>query len=133
MSEHLDIPGIATGLAVTAVGGDILFIEATRMTGNDVCMLTGQLGDVMREAPAFRTVMCVPKDDFQLTRSFSPGRICMYTFQPVRFPKTAASAGVAMVAAITSLLDQAPGAPRCWDDRSDYPAWAPGRFFLSVA
>lgn len=49
-SETLEIPGIATGLAVTAFGGDILFIEATRMKGAGKLNLTGQLGDVMRES-----------------------------------------------------------------------------------
>jgi ATP-dependent Lon protease len=49
-SEQIEIPGIATGLAVTAVGGDILFIEATRMKGKGGLTLTGQLGDVMRES-----------------------------------------------------------------------------------
>jgi ATP-dependent Lon protease len=48
-SETFDISGIATGLAVTAAGGDILFIEATRMPGKGKLTLTGQLGDVMRE------------------------------------------------------------------------------------
>jgi ATP-dependent Lon protease len=48
--EQIEIPGIATGLAVTAVGGDILFIEATRMKGKGSLTLTGQLGDVMRES-----------------------------------------------------------------------------------
>ena len=44
------MPGIATGLSVTAYGGDILFIEATRMTGKGELTITGQLGDVMRES-----------------------------------------------------------------------------------
>jgi ATP-dependent Lon protease len=50
VSERLDIPGIATGLAVTAVGGDILFIEATRMQGKGDLTLTEHLGEVMRES-----------------------------------------------------------------------------------
>ena len=49
-SETIDLPGVATGLAVTPVGGDILFIEATRMKGKGEFTLTGQLGDVMRES-----------------------------------------------------------------------------------
>jgi len=49
-SEAIKIPGIATGLAVTDVGGDILFIEATRMNGKGELTLTGQLGNVMRES-----------------------------------------------------------------------------------
>ena len=45
-----DIPGVATGLAWTPVGGDILFIEAARMPGSGKLILTGQLGDVMKES-----------------------------------------------------------------------------------
>ena len=49
-SETIDIPGISTGLAVTSVGGDILFVEATGMEGSGKLKLTGQLGDVMKES-----------------------------------------------------------------------------------
>ena len=44
------VPGVATGLAWTPVGGDILFIEATRIPGNGRLILTGQLGEVMKES-----------------------------------------------------------------------------------
>src|SRR5205807_7829652 len=50
LHERLSLPGIATGLAVTATGGDILYIEVTRMQGKGNLTLTGQLGDVMRES-----------------------------------------------------------------------------------
>jgi ATP-dependent Lon protease len=50
LSETIEVPGISTGLAVTSVGGDILFIEATRMDGNGQLTVTGQLGDVMKES-----------------------------------------------------------------------------------
>lgn len=50
--ELIEIPGIATGLAVTAFGGEILFVEATRMKGKGRLTLTGQLGDVMRQVDA---------------------------------------------------------------------------------
>jgi ATP-dependent Lon protease len=49
-AERTAVPGVATGLAVTGVGGDVLFIEATRMDGDDRLVLTGQLGDVMKES-----------------------------------------------------------------------------------
>jgi ATP-dependent Lon protease len=49
-SEAINMPGIATGLAVTSVGGDILYIEASRMPGKGRLSLTGQLGDVMKES-----------------------------------------------------------------------------------
>src|SRR6201995_1509297 len=48
--ERTAIPGVSTGLAVTGTGGDILFIEATGMDGDKGLVLTGQLGDVMKEA-----------------------------------------------------------------------------------
>jgi ATP-dependent Lon protease len=49
-SETIDMPGIATGLAVTSVGGDILYIEATKMPGKGRLSMTGQLGNVMKES-----------------------------------------------------------------------------------
>lgn len=50
MSERLSQPGVAIGLAWTALGGEIMFVEATRMDGEGKLMLTGQLGDVMKES-----------------------------------------------------------------------------------
>src|SRR2546421_726049 len=49
-AERTAVPGVATGLAVTGTGGDVLFIEATSMKGTDGLVLTGQLGDVMKES-----------------------------------------------------------------------------------
>jgi ATP-dependent Lon protease len=49
-AERTAIPGVATGLSVTGAGGDVLFIEATSMKGKDGLVLTGQLGDVMKES-----------------------------------------------------------------------------------
>src|SRR4029077_7824220 len=49
-AERPAVPGIATGLAVTGTGGDVLFVEATTMDGGEDLMLTGQLGDVMKES-----------------------------------------------------------------------------------
>ena len=50
IAERTEIPGVATGLVWTPVGGDIVFIEATKMPGGKGFQLTGQLGDVMRES-----------------------------------------------------------------------------------
>jgi len=50
IAERINVPGIATGRAWTPTGGDILFIEATRMKGSKSLLLTGQLGDVMKES-----------------------------------------------------------------------------------
>ena len=58
VAERTEVSGVATGLAWTAVGGDLLFIECTKMTGKGSLTLTGQLGDVMKESvEAARTVV----------------------------------------------------------------------------
>ena len=51
VAERAEIPGVAIGLAWTEAGGDIMFFEATKVPGNKGFTLTGQLGDVMKEAP----------------------------------------------------------------------------------
>ena len=56
-AERTAVPGVATGLAVTGTGGDVLFIEATRMDGDERLVLTGQLGDVMKESRADRPLV----------------------------------------------------------------------------
>lgn len=50
MSERLTLPGVALGLAWTPLGGEIMFVEASRMEGDGQLTLTGQLGDVMKES-----------------------------------------------------------------------------------
>jgi ATP-dependent Lon protease len=109
LSENIEIPGIATGLAVTAVGGDILFIEATRMNGRSKLTLTGQLGDVMRESA-------------QIAHSYVRSKAAELGVDPNRFektdvhlhvpagavPKDGPSAGVAMAMAMASLYSGRP-------------------------
>jgi ATP-dependent Lon protease len=109
LSENIEIPGIATGLAVTAVGGDILFIEATRMNGRGKLTLTGQLGDVMRESA-------------QIAHSYVRSKAAELGVDPNRFektdvhlhvpagavPKDGPSAGVAMAMAMASLYSGRP-------------------------
>ncbi len=104
-SEQIEIPGIATGLAVTSFGGDILFIEATRMKGKGGLTLTGQLGDVMRESA-------------QIAHSYVRSKAQPLGVDPATFestdvhlhvpagaiPKDGPSAGVAMVMAMASLF-----------------------------
>jgi ATP-dependent Lon protease len=99
------IPGVATGLAWTPVGGDILFIEATRVPGKGGLILTGQLGDVMRES-------------VQAALTLVKSRASQLGIDPAIFeksdihvhvpagatPKDGPSAGVAMFTALTSLL-----------------------------
>jgi ATP-dependent Lon protease len=96
-------PGVATGLAWTPVGGDILFIEANKTPGTGKLILTGQLGDVMKEsAQAALTVVKglvdAPYDKLDIHIHVPAGAT----------PKDGPSAGVAMFLALTSLLTNRP-------------------------
>ncbi len=109
LSEAIEIPGIATGLAVTPVGGDILFIEATLMNGKGHLTLTGQLGDVMKESA-------------QIAHSYVRSKIkaldldlSLFTSADIHVhvpagatPKDGPSAGLAMVMAVISLCSGRP-------------------------
>ena len=99
------VPGVATGLAWTPVGGDILFIEAARMPGTGKLILTGQLGDVMKES-AQAALSLVKGRAVQL--GISPELIeksDIHVHVPAgATPKDGPSAGVAMFLALTSLL-----------------------------
>jgi ATP-dependent Lon protease len=104
-SESIEIPGIATGLAVTPVGGDILFIEATRMKGKGEFTLTGQLGDVMRESARIALSYVRSKSaelgvDADL---FTQSDVHVHVPAGAT-PKDGPSAGVAMTMAIASLF-----------------------------
>jgi ATP-dependent Lon protease len=99
------VPGVATGLAVTGTGGDVLFVEATAMQDKSGLTLTGQLGDVMKESA-------------QIALSYVRGHADELGIEPTAFedrsfhvhvpagaiPKDGPSAGVTMVTAISSLL-----------------------------
>ena len=99
------VPGVATGLAWTPYGGEVLFIEATRMQGSGQLLLTGQLGEVMRESA--RTALSLIQSRSQ---AFGLGEIDfskldIHVHVPAgAVPKDGPSAGVAMVAALVSLL-----------------------------
>jgi ATP-dependent Lon protease len=105
MAERTDISGVATGLAWTAVGGDILFIEATKMPGKGGLTLTGQLGDVMKESAQAalsylrsQAQMLGVSDD--LFKQFD-----LHIHVPAGgIPKDGPSAGVTMLTALVSLL-----------------------------
>jgi ATP-dependent Lon protease len=103
-SETIDVPGISTGLAVTNVGGDILFIEATRMNGNGKLTLTGQLGDVMKESASIAHSYVRSKSKHLEIRSESFKKTDVHLHVPAgAVPKDGPSAGVAMVMALASL------------------------------
>lgn len=108
-SEPILIPGIATGLAVTPVGGDILFIEATRMKGKGEFTLTGQLGDVMRESAriALSYVRSKAADLGIDPDSFAQTDVHVHV-PAGAIPKDGPSAGVAMTMAIASLFTGRP-------------------------
>jgi ATP-dependent Lon protease len=108
-SESIDIPGIATGLAVTPVGGDILFIEATRMKGKGEFTLTGQLGDVMRESAriALSYVRSKASELGVDPAAFAESDVHVHVPAGAT-PKDGPSAGVAMTMAIASLFTGRP-------------------------
>ncbi|MBT8367223.1 MAG: endopeptidase La [Deltaproteobacteria bacterium] len=103
-SETIDVPGISTGLAVTSVGGDILFVEATRMNGNGKLTVTGQLGDVMKESASIAHSYVRSKTKHLEIRSESFKKTDVHLHVPAgAVPKDGPSAGVAMVMALASL------------------------------
>jgi len=103
------LPGVATGLAWTPVGGDILFIEATRVSGRGQLILTGQLGGVMKEsAQAALTLLKGRADSLHIPASIFEG-IDVHVHVPAgAIPKDGPSAGVAMFVALASLFTNRP-------------------------
>lgn len=105
IAQRTSIPGVATGLAWTPVGGDILFIEASRVPGNRGMILTGQLGEVMRESVQAALTL-VKSRASQLgidPQVFEKSDIHVHVPAGAT-PKDGPSAGVAMFTALTSLL-----------------------------
>ena len=99
------VPGVATGLAWTPVGGDILFIEATRVPGKGSLILTGQLGDVMREsAQAALTLVKSCASQLGIDPSIFEKSDIHVHVPAGATPKDGPSAGVAMFTALASLL-----------------------------
>ncbi len=109
--EHVSRPGVATGLAWTPHGGDLIFIEATQMPGRSSLILTGQLGDVMKESAQIalslarsRLTGAAPGFDF--------GSRDLHIHVPAgAIPKDGPSAGVTILATIISLLAGRPVDP----------------------
>jgi ATP-dependent Lon protease len=103
------VPGVATGLSVTGAGGDVLFIEATSMDGKDGLVLTGQLGDVMKESARI-ALSYVRGHGGDL--GIEPGAFSDREFHvhvPAgAIPKDGPSAGVTMITALASLLTGRP-------------------------
>jgi ATP-dependent Lon protease len=112
LEERTRVPGVAVGLAWTAAGGDILFIEATRMKGSKTLTLTGQLGDVMKEsaqaalswARSHATDLGIRSDYWETSD--------IHVHVPAgAIPKDGPSAGVTMVTALVSMMTQRPLRP----------------------
>ncbi len=105
VAERTEDPGVATGLAWTPVGGEILFIEATRMPGKGKLTLTGQLGDVMKEsALAALSYVRSHADRFGIDVHFAENSDLHIHVPAGAMPKDGPSAGVTMLTAIVSLL-----------------------------
>lgn len=105
VAMRTSVPGVATGLAWTPVGGDILFIEATRMPGSGKLILTGQLGEVMREsAQAALSLVKSRAGQFGLDSALFEKNDLHVHVPAGATPKDGPSAGVAMFLALTSIL-----------------------------
>jgi len=106
------VPGVATGLAWTPVGGDILFIEATRVPGSGKLILTGQLGDVMKEsAQAALSLVKARASTLGVDHaSFEKSDIHLHVPAGAQ-PKDGPSAGVTMATALVSLISGRPVRP----------------------
>jgi len=109
VAMRADIPGVATGLAWTPVGGDILFIEAARTPGNGRLILTGQLGDVMKEsAQAALSLVKARAEKFGIAPEMLEKSDIHVHVPAGATPKDGPSAGVAMFVALASLLTGRP-------------------------
>ncbi|MFB6262011.1 MAG: endopeptidase La, partial [Bradymonadaceae bacterium] len=105
VAERTAQPGVATGLAWTAAGGEILFIESTRMPGNGELVLTGQLGDVMQESvQAALSYIRSHTDEFQIDHDFKSGHDLHIHVPAGSIQKDGPSAGITMFISLLSLL-----------------------------
>jgi ATP-dependent Lon protease len=108
-AERTAVPGVATGLAVTGVGGDVLFVEATTMKGKGGLVLTGQLGDVMKESARIAlSYVQGHAEDLGVDEDAFEDREFHVHVPAGAIPKDGPSAGVTMVTALSSLLSGRP-------------------------
>lgn len=109
VAERTKYSGVATGLAWTPTGGDIIFIEATKMKGKGSLSLTGQLGDVMKEsAQAALSYIRSKAADFQINEDFFEKQDIHIHVPAGAIPKDGPSAGITMMVALVSLLTDRP-------------------------
>jgi ATP-dependent Lon protease len=103
------VPGVATGLAVTGVGGDVLFVEATVMKGKEGLVLTGQLGDVMKESTRIAlSYIRGHAEELGIAEDAFEDREFHVHVPAGAIPKDGPSAGVTMTTALASLLSGRP-------------------------
>lgn len=108
-AERTAIPGVATGLAVTGTGGDVLFVEATAMDGRGDLVLTGQLGNVMKESARIAlSYVRGGNHEIEISEESFADRTFHVHVPAGAIPKDGPSAGIAMVTALTSLLTDRP-------------------------
>jgi ATP-dependent Lon protease len=108
-ADRTVVPGVATGLAVTGVGGDVLFVEATSMPGESGMTVTGQLGDVMKESAQIALSYVRSKADrLGIDQAALDGRRFHVHFPAGAIPKDGPSAGITMTTALVSLLRGTP-------------------------
>ncbi|HEX3455998.1 MAG TPA: endopeptidase La [Gaiellaceae bacterium] len=108
-AERTAVPGVATGLAVTGTGGDVLFVEATAMQGGEPLVLTGQLGDVMKESARIAlSWVRSHAEELHVAESAFDDRSFHVHVPAGAIPKDGPSAGVTMTTALASLLTGRP-------------------------
>jgi ATP-dependent Lon protease len=108
-AERTAVPGVATGLSVTGAGGDVLFIETTSMAGTEGFVLTGQLGDVMKESARIAlSYVRGHADDLGLDDDAFADREFHIHVPAGAIPKDGPSAGITMTTALVSLLTGRP-------------------------
>jgi len=107
-AERTAVPGVATGLAVTGTGGDVLFVEASIMGGDPGLTLTGQLGDVMKESASIAlSYVRAHADELGIDQQVEGRRVHLHV-PAGAVPKDGPSAGVTMTTALVSLLTGRP-------------------------
>jgi ATP-dependent Lon protease len=102
--DRTDVPGVATGLAVTGAGGDVLFIEATSKAGERDLVLTGQLGDVMKESARIALSYLESRADELKIEEATLNRSYHLHVPAGAVPKDGPSAGITMATALASLM-----------------------------
>jgi ATP-dependent Lon protease len=108
-AERTAVPGVATGLAVTGTGGDVLFVEATSMDGGTELVLTGQLGDVMKESARIAlSYVRSHAEELGVEQKAFENRSFHVHVPAGAIPKDGPSAGITMATALASLLAERP-------------------------